>query len=142
MKRKNFFCYLLSIFFILFIFGPAVSSYASVEEKDDLGREGETSEHEKGKFDKEEADKADHFKSLMEKDTERHPDLMQWNLDVDNRNYQVTVNRNEETITIRGEAEDWSQKDKVERVVKLRAPRGFQIINEIDIGQPSTRDRG
>jgi len=142
MKRKNFFCYLLGVFFILFVLGPAVSSYASFEGKNDHGKEEVTSELEKGEFDKEEADRADHFKSYMEKDTGRQPDLLQWNLYVDNRTYQVMVNRNEETITIRGEAEDWEQKDKVERVLKLRAPNGFQIINEIDIRQPSTRDRG
>ena len=142
MKRKNFFCYLLSVFLILFVFGFAASSYASLQGRDDLIKEDGAREFEKEELEKEEAEKADHLKSRMEKDTGGHPDLLQWNLDVDDKIFQVTVNRSEETITIRGVAEDWEQKDKAEHVLKVRAPSGFQIINEIDISQPSTRGRG
>jgi len=141
MKGKNFFCYLLSVFLILFVFGPAASSYASLQGRDDLVKEEGAHEFEKEELQKEEADKADHLTSPMKKAGE-HSDLLQWNLDIDDKTFQVTVNRNEETITIRGEAEDWEQKDKAEHVLKVRAPSGFQIINEIDIGQPSTRGRG
>jgi uncharacterized protein HemX len=138
MKREFFFRCLLSVFLILVAFGLAVSSYASVQGRNDLINEEITPE-----FEKEGADRADHLKSsLMNKNTGRHSDLLQWNLDVDNKTFQVTVNRNEETITIRGEAEDWEQKDKVEHVLKARAPHGFQIINEIDISQTATRERG
>lgn len=135
----------------MFVFGPAVSSYASLQGSDDLVKEEGAHEFEKEELDKEEldkeelekeADKADHLKSRIKRAAGNHPDMLQWNLDIDDKIFQVTVNRNEETITIRGEAEDWEQKDKAEHVLKLRAPNGFQIINEIDISQPSTRGRG
>ena len=61
------------------------------------------------------------------------PSLLQWKIEVGNKIFQIFVNRADETITIRGEADDWEEKDKVEHVIKLRAPTNFQIINEIDI---------
>ena len=138
MKRNPFFVCLIGIFLILFIFWPVVSGYASLQGRDNFIKEDGAPGVEK-----EDADRADHLQSIMKKDMENRPDLMQWNLDVDNKTFQVTVNRNDETITIRGEAEDWEQKDRAERVLKARAPKGFQIINEIDISQPSsTRGRG
>ncbi len=76
--------------------------------------------------------KVDHIKSAVN-DPGVCSDLLQWNINVGNKVFKLYVNRDNETITVRGEAEDWEQKDQVENVVKMRAPGNFQIINEINI---------
>ena len=59
--------------------------------------------------------------------------LLKWNLEVGNKTLQVCVDRENETITIRGEVQDREQKDRAEHILKLRAPGNFQIINEIEV---------
>ena len=57
--------------------------------------------------------------------------LLKWNLEVGNKIFQICVDRKNGTVTIRGEVEDWEQKDRAEHILKLRVPDNFQIINEI-----------
>lgn len=60
------------------------------------------------------------------------PDLLNWDIEVNHKIFKVYINRDNETITIQGEAEDWKEKELVEKVIKLRAPINFEIINKID----------
>ncbi|MEW5803310.1 MAG: hypothetical protein AB1847_14545 [bacterium] len=132
--KKSAHCLFIA-FFVFFIFGTAISGYAFLPNED--GFQQDTIKSEK----RGEAADAEYLDSTK-KDTRKNPDLMQWNMEVDDKTFQIMVNRNEETITIRGEAEDWKQKEKAENVLRLRAPSGFQIINQIDITQPLMRGRG
>ncbi|MCL6584407.1 MAG: BON domain-containing protein [bacterium] len=59
--------------------------------------------------------------------------LINWNLEVENKSFQICIDKENETVTIRGNGEDLKQKDKVEDIVKSRAPSNFQIVNEIEI---------
>jgi len=59
--------------------------------------------------------------------------ILQWDIEIANKSFQIYVNRGEEFVVIQGEAEDWKEKEKVEHVIKLRAPSDFQVINEIKI---------
>lgn len=71
---------------------------------------------------------------LKKDNTEKYcSHLMKWDIEVEKNSFHICVNRNEKTITVRGEAEDLEQKDKVEQIIELRAPSNFQIINKIDI---------
>jgi hypothetical protein len=73
--------------------------------------------------------------TFLTPDIERRspPDILQWNVEVNNRIFQIYVDRELKTITIRGEAENLQEKERVEYVIKLRAPTNFHFINEIEI---------
>lgn len=68
-------------------------------------------------------------------DGRRHlpSDLLKWNMEVDHKIFQIFINRDNMTVTIKGEVENRKEKEKVEHVIKLRAPANFEIINKIDI---------
>lgn len=134
MRVKKAFWYPLLIFFVSFTLGTAVTSYASLQENN--RRESTVSESDRGK-----ANEVDHPQSYI-RSLDGHPDLLRWSIEVDDKPFQVTINRDKETITIEGEAEDRDQKDKVEHVIRLRAPNGFRIINEIKITRNFERERG
>ena len=59
--------------------------------------------------------------------------LLKWNLEIGNKTFQIRVDRENETVTIRGEVENWEQKRRAEYILKSRVPADFQIINEIQI---------
>lgn len=61
------------------------------------------------------------------------PEILKWNMEINNKIYPIYVNRDDGTVTVRGEAEDYKEKEKVEHVLKIRAPSNFRIINEIDV---------
>ncbi len=59
--------------------------------------------------------------------------LLKWDLEVGNKTFQVCVDRENETVTIRGEVKDLEQKNRAEHILKLRSPGNLRIINEIEI---------
>jgi len=67
--------------------------------------------------------------------TRRNSDLLHWDLEIDDSLFQLYVNRSNKTVTIRGKAQDFEQKEKVEDIVEMRAPDNFQVINQIDISK-------
>ena len=64
---------------------------------------------------------------------DEYPNLLKWDIEVDNKIFKVYVNTYEGKIIIRGQAEDWKQKEKVEKFVNLRAPTNYKIIYEISV---------
>jgi osmotically-inducible protein OsmY len=58
---------------------------------------------------------------------------LNWDMDIGNSKFQISLDRTHKTITIRGEVKDLEQKNRVEHMVRLRAPKDFSIINEIYI---------
>jgi len=61
------------------------------------------------------------------------PGLLEWNLEIGNKTFQICVDRENETVTIRGEVENLEQKHRAEYILKLRVPDNLQIINEIQV---------
>jgi len=64
---------------------------------------------------------------------ENSSDIMDWNMDIGNSMFRISVDRSHKTITIRGEVKEMEQKNRAEHLVRLRAPEEFSIINEIGI---------
>ena len=60
-------------------------------------------------------------------------DSINWNMDIGSSIFQISVDRDHKTITIQGEVKEMEQRNRVEHLVRLRAPVNFSIINEIDI---------
>ena len=148
MRTKNLLYFTLIIFFI---FGSTIYSEASIREinfkeamfdLETLSKKVWAIKSMTRVFDEQEISnqlpiidpKIDYFRLAMHDVGRRsRPHLLQWNIEIDNKSFQIYVNRGEETVVIQGEAEDWKEKERVEHVLKLRAPSNFQIINEIKI---------
>jgi hypothetical protein len=47
--------------------------------------------------------------------------------------FDIFINNAEESITVRGEVEDWEEKDRVEQYFRLRAPSGYHVNYDIKI---------
>ena len=60
-------------------------------------------------------------------------DLLKWDIDVDNKVFQISVNTYDETIIVQGQAENWQQEEKVKKIVTMRAPTNYRIIYQISV---------
>jgi len=64
---------------------------------------------------------------------ENSSDSMDWDMDIGNNMFRISVDRLHKTITIRGDVKEMEQKYRAEHLLRLRAPEEFSIINEIGI---------
>ena len=130
MKIKKFFCYTSAIFLIVYVLGGVPNSIAS------------TSSNEALTVNKFETDiPMDDHTNPAGISIDDHPDLLRWDMEIDDKTFKILVDRANKTIIVRGEAEDYKLKEKVENYVKTRAPSNFRIIYEIDILGTSERNR-
>ena len=58
---------------------------------------------------------------------------MHWTTVINDKKFDVYVDRNAETIIIRGEVNTVYEKEKVEEYFRLKSPRNYKIICELDI---------
>ena len=132
MSIKKFFCYTSIIFLIFYTLGGIPESTASTYRNE---------EEAINQF--EQNDRMDDHSTSVESYLDDHPDLLRWNMEVDSRDFQIFVDRDNEVIIVRGEADDYKLKEKVENYVKARAPSNFRIIYDIDVfGTPERNRRG
>ena len=129
MRIKKFFCYTSVIFLILYVLGGIPDSMASTSNNEELTI---------NQF--EHNNPMDEYTAPVGTYLDDHPDLLKWNMEVDGRVFQILVDRDSEVIIVRGEAEDYKLKEKVENYVKARAPTNFMIIYEIDVFGTSERN--
>ncbi len=59
--------------------------------------------------------------------------VLEWKIKIDNKDFYIIVDRDIETIIIRGIVDCWEEAKRVEHIVRLRAPNTFRIINAIVI---------
>ena len=119
-KRLHFFAF--TLFLIFFVLGGVAKNIGASTLSDD----GETTNYHLIDVKAEYPESAKNY-------LDEYPDLLKWDIEVDNKVFKVYVNTYEEKIIIRGQVEDWKQKEKVEKFVNLRAPTNYQIIYEISI---------
>jgi len=48
--------------------------------------------------------------------------------------FDVSVNKTEKTITIKGLVEDWDEMDKVENYFNYTGPSDYKVISQLDFG--------
>jgi hypothetical protein len=54
-------------------------------------------------------------------------------VEIDGKIFDVYINREEKSITVQGDVEDWEEKDKVEKHFRLRSPSDYQLNFNIAI---------
>ena len=57
--------------------------------------------------------------------------ILQWPLEVNNKIFQVQVNRDEHTIILKGEVDNMEEKMKVEEYMKMKGPSTYEMISEL-----------
>ena len=65
--------------------------------------------------------------------------LLKWDIEVDKMVFQIHVNTHDETITVRGHAENLELEEKVKKIVNMRAPTNYRIIYQISINKNSNK---
>ncbi|MGA1796153.1 MAG: hypothetical protein ACMUIL_09860 [bacterium] len=60
-------------------------------------------------------------------------DLMHWAIVVHEKMFDVYVDRNAETIIVRGEADTQDEKDMVEEYVRSKCPSNYELFSSIHI---------
>ena len=65
--------------------------------------------------------------SAMEKGMTRNRKV-----EIDGKIFDVLINLNEKSITIKGYVNDWDEMDKVEKYFKHRGPSNYQLKCELD----------
>jgi hypothetical protein len=63
----------------------------------------------------------------------KESDIMQWTLELNEKTFHIYVNRNNETVIIRGTVEDEEEKARVDEYMMMKSPKTYQIFSEIDI---------
>ena len=121
MSTKRLHFYAFTIFLIFFVLGVAKNIGAST-----LSDDGKITNYHLIDVKAEYPESAKNY-------LDEYPDLLKWDIEVDNKVFKVYVNTYEEKIIIRGQADDWKQKEKVEKFVNLRAPSNYRIIYEISM---------
>ena len=130
MRIKKLRCYAFIICLILYVLGAAVYSAASTyNDKENINQH--QSPALKGDYKKSFTNYIDEYPDS--------PNLLKWDIEVDNKVFRVYVNTYDETITVCGQAEDWEQKEKVEKKVNMRAPTNYRIIYQISVNEDSDK---
>ena len=57
----------------------------------------------------------------------------QWSIELKDKNFNIYINRDNETVTIQGNVNFREEKQEIENIIKVRAPSNYKIINIIDI---------
>ena len=60
--------------------------------------------------------------------------IMQWPLELNQKVFQIYVNRDDQTIIVSGEVDNVEEKMKVEEYMEMKSPSTYQIFSEIIIG--------
>lgn len=60
-------------------------------------------------------------------------DLMHWAIAIHEKTFDVYVDRNAETIIVRGEADTQDEKDMVEEYVRSKCPSNYELFSSIHI---------
>lgn len=120
-KRLHFYAFI--IFLILFVLGAARYSGAST-----FSGEGKITHYHL-------IDVKAEYPESPKNYLDEYPDFLKWDIEVDNKVFKVYVNTYEEQIIVRGQAEDWMQKEKVKKFVNMKAPTNYQIIYEISVNE-------
>ena len=64
--------------------------------------------------------------------------IMTWPIEVNNKIFQVHVNRDDQIIIVRGEAGNETEKMKVEERMRMRSPATYQILSEVSIADTNS----
>ena len=59
--------------------------------------------------------------------------IMTWPIEVNNKIFQVHVNRDDQSIIVSGVAENETEKTEVEERMRMRSPATYQILSEVVI---------
>ncbi|MGA1870511.1 MAG: hypothetical protein ACMUJM_18395 [bacterium] len=54
-----------------------------------------------------------------------------WEVNINNKTFHIYIDRDEEKVIIKGRVDYLDEKEEVERVIKMRAPSTYTIVNEI-----------
>ena len=59
--------------------------------------------------------------------------IMHWTFIINDKRYNVYIDRDAETIIIYGDVETLNEKEKVEEYFKLKSPSNYKVICKLDI---------
>jgi hypothetical protein len=70
----------------------------------------------------------------------RPQDLLCWKADINGKSFDVTINRDNKTVTVKGCVSDQYEMDLVKRHFEMRAPTTYKIIHQLEFAEEITHD--